>query len=90
MINSTSFVGPRRMSERDLPSRVSAEGSVKSILPSSKSVPALHHGGSSMQEMLVYYEGCFLTNILVLGSVTSPYIFFYLNVNIVNIYFLHN
>ncbi|XP_026465640.1 afadin isoform X3 [Ctenocephalides felis] len=45
--------GPRRMSERDLPSRVSAEGSVKSILPSSKSVPALHHGGSSMQEMSV-------------------------------------
>ncbi|XP_025829526.1 afadin isoform X5 [Agrilus planipennis] len=31
--------GPRRMSERDLPSRVDSERSI----PSSKSVPALHH-----------------------------------------------
>uniref|UniRef100_A0A6M2DRG4 Putative actin filament-binding protein afadin n=1 Tax=Xenopsylla cheopis TaxID=163159 RepID=A0A6M2DRG4_XENCH len=43
--------GTRRMSERDLPSCVGAEGSAKSILPSSKSVPALHHVGSSSQEM---------------------------------------
>lgn len=33
------FTGPRRMSERDLPSRVDAERTI----PSSKSVPALHH-----------------------------------------------
>lgn len=33
------FSGPRRMSERDLPSRVDAERTI----PASKSVPALHH-----------------------------------------------
>ncbi|KAK5646541.1 hypothetical protein RI129_005005 [Pyrocoelia pectoralis] len=35
----TPHRGPRRMSERDLPSRVDAERTI----PSSKSVPALHH-----------------------------------------------
>lgn len=34
-----NFAGPRRMSERDLPSRVDSERSI----PSSKSVPALHN-----------------------------------------------
>lgn len=33
-------IGPRRMSERDLPSRVDAE---RAQIPSSKSVPSLHH-----------------------------------------------
>lgn len=57
------ILGTRRMSERDLPSCVGAEGSAKSILPSSKSVPALHHVGSSSQEMfvlLIYYNKAYL------------------------------
>lgn len=37
--NDLLFTGARRMSERDLPSRVDSERSI----PSSKSVPALHH-----------------------------------------------
>ncbi|XP_066147647.1 afadin isoform X3 [Euwallacea fornicatus] len=39
-------VGPRRMSERDLPSRVDSERTI----PSSKSVPALHQIHSSSQD----------------------------------------
>ena len=40
------FLGPRRMSERDLPSRVDAERTI----PSSKSVPALHHISPSSEQ----------------------------------------
>lgn len=44
----TFCLGPRRMSERDLPSRVDSERTI----PSSKSVPALHHisGGAGEQQ----------------------------------------
>ncbi|XP_066147649.1 uncharacterized protein cno isoform X5 [Euwallacea fornicatus] len=41
-----SALGPRRMSERDLPSRVDSERTI----PSSKSVPALHQIHSSSQD----------------------------------------
>ncbi|KAJ8958851.1 hypothetical protein NQ318_019615 [Aromia moschata] len=45
-LNLTALLGPRRMSERDLPSRVDSERTI----PSSKSVPALHQIHSANAE----------------------------------------